>query len=42
MRSIMDSTDAKIELILTDSQKSKYEDMKKQRMQGFQRRPQTN
>ena len=45
MRSVMDSTDTKIESILTDSQKAKYEDMKKQRMQrgqGYPRRPQTN
>jgi hypothetical protein len=45
MRSITDSTDTKIESVLTDSQKSKYEEMKKQRMQrgpGFQRRPQGN
>jgi Spy/CpxP family protein refolding chaperone len=45
MRSVMDSTDTKIELVLTDSQKAKYEDMKKQRMQrgqGYPRRPQTN
>jgi hypothetical protein len=45
MRSVMDSTDTKIESVLTDSQKAKYEDMKKQRMQrgqGYPRRPQTN
>ena len=45
MRSVMDSTDTKIESILTDSQKAKYEDMKKRRIergQGYQRRPQTN
>ncbi len=45
MRSVMDTTDVKIESLLTDSQKAKYEDMKKQRMQGgqgYQRRPQTN
>jgi protein CpxP len=45
MRKVMDNTDTKIESILTDSQKAKYEDMKKQRMQGgqgYQRRPQTN
>ncbi|HEX7571582.1 MAG TPA: hypothetical protein VF514_00710 [Bacteroidota bacterium] len=45
MRVVMDSTDTKIESILTDSQKAKYEDMKKQRMQrgqGYPRRPQTN
>ena len=45
MRSVMDSTDTKIESILTGSQKAKYEDMKKQRMQrgqGYPRRPQTN
>lgn len=45
MRSVMDSTDTKIESILTGSQKAKYLDMVKQRMQrgqGFQRRPQTN
>jgi protein CpxP len=39
MRKIMDETDTKIESLLTDTQKAKYEDMKKQRMQGFQRRP---
>jgi hypothetical protein len=45
MRSVMDSTDTKIESVLTDPQKAKYEDMKKQRMQrgqGYPRRPQTN
>jgi Spy/CpxP family protein refolding chaperone len=45
MRSVMDSTDSKIESLLTDSQKAKYGDMKKQRMQrgqGYPRRPQTN
>jgi Spy/CpxP family protein refolding chaperone len=45
MRSVMDSTDTKIESVLTDSQKAKYEDMKKQRMQrgqGYPRRQQTN
>lgn len=45
MRTVMDNTDTKIESILTDTQKAKYEDMKKQRMergQGYQRRPQTN
>jgi Spy/CpxP family protein refolding chaperone len=45
MRKIMDETDTKIESVLTDTQKTKYEDMKKQRMQGgqgYQRRPQTN
>ena len=42
MRTIMDETDTKIESVLTDSQKAKYEDMKKQRMQGFQRRSQNN
>ncbi len=45
MRSVMDSTDTKIESVLNDSQKAKYEDMKKQRMQrgqGYPRRPQTN
>jgi Spy/CpxP family protein refolding chaperone len=45
MRSVMDSTDTKIESVLTDSQKAKYGDMKKQRMQrgqGYPRRQQTN
>jgi protein CpxP len=42
MRKIMDETDTKIESVLTDSQKSKYEEMKKQRVQGFQRRSQNN
>jgi len=40
MRSIMESTDARIDSLLTDTQKAKYDEMKKQRMQGgFQRRP---
>jgi protein CpxP len=42
MRKIMDETDTKIESVLTDSQKAKYEAIKKQRMQGFQRRSQNN
>lgn len=40
MRSLMDTTDVKIEGLLTDTQKSKYEDMKKQRQErGMRRRP---
>ncbi len=42
MRSLMDTTDVKIEGLLTDTQKTKYEEMKKQRMermQGMRRRP---
>jgi protein CpxP len=42
MRKIMDETDTRIDSLLTDSQKAKYEDMKKQRMEGFQRRSQNN
>jgi protein CpxP len=45
MRKITDDTDTKIESVLTDSQKMKYEEMKKLRMQGgpgYQRRPQSN
>ncbi len=45
MRVVMDSTDSKIESLLNDIQKAKYEDMKKQRIQrvqGYPRRPQTN
>ncbi|HTS00290.1 MAG TPA: hypothetical protein VML00_11085 [Bacteroidota bacterium] len=38
MRSIMEGTDARIDSVLTDTQKAKYDEMKKQRMQGFQRR----
>jgi hypothetical protein len=33
MRTLMDSTDAKVERLLTPSQKTKYEEMKKQRQQ---------
>lgn len=42
MRSLADSTDAKIEVLLTPDQKTKYEDIKKQRMergQNFRKRP---
>ena len=40
MRSIMDTTDVKIEALLSDTQKSKYDDMKKQRQErGMRRRP---
>jgi periplasmic protein CpxP/Spy len=42
VRKVMDDSDSKIESLLTDNQKTKYEEMKKQRMQGFQRRPQSN
>ncbi len=42
MRKIGDETDAKIESVLTDTQKAKYEEMKNQRMQGFQRRRPNN
>jgi len=45
MRGVMESTDKQIESILTDTQKAKYEGMKKQRMQrwqGNQMRPQNN
>jgi len=42
MRSVMESTDARIDSILTDTQKTKYDEMKKQRMQGFQRRQRSN
>ena len=38
MRKIGDETDARIDSILTLTQKAKYEEMKKNRMQGFQRR----
>jgi len=41
MRSLSDSTDTKIEALLTADQKTKYEDLKKQRMermQNFRRR----
>ena len=38
MRSVMESTDTRIDSVLTESQKAKYDEMKKQRMQGFQRR----
>ncbi|HUI63718.1 MAG TPA: hypothetical protein VL126_02665 [Bacteroidota bacterium] len=43
MRSLSDSTDTKIEALLTADQKTKYEDIKKQRMermQNFRRRSQ--
>ncbi|HXX64503.1 MAG TPA: hypothetical protein VEO56_11980 [Bacteroidota bacterium] len=43
MRSLSDSTDTKIEALLNADQKTKYEDLKKQRMermQNFRRRPQ--
>lgn len=45
MRKVMTDTDTKVESVLTDSQKTKYEAMKAQRMQrgqGYQRRPQGN
>jgi len=43
MRSLMDTTDVKIEALLTDTQKTKYEDMKKQRQErGMRRRPPNN
>jgi hypothetical protein len=45
MRKVMDDTDVKIDSVLTDGQKTKYDDMKKQRMQGgqgFRRRPDGN
>lgn len=42
MRKIMDETDTRIDSVLTDSQKTRYGEMKKQRMQGFQRRTQNN
>ncbi|HUI08982.1 MAG TPA: hypothetical protein VL221_01580 [Bacteroidota bacterium] len=38
MRSVMESTDARIDSVLTDTQKAKYDELKKQRAQGFQRR----
>ncbi|HTY59001.1 MAG TPA: hypothetical protein VMF59_09290 [Bacteroidota bacterium] len=38
MRKIGDETDARIDSILTGTQKAKYDEMKKNRMQGFQRR----
>jgi len=45
IRSVMDSTDTRIESLLTESQKARYEEMKKarmQRMQGYQRSPRSN
>ncbi len=36
MRNVTDVTDGKIDSVLTDAQKTKYDDMKKQRMQGGQ------
>jgi hypothetical protein len=45
MRKVMDDTDAKVESVLTGDQKTKYDDMKKQRAQGgqgFRKRPEGN
>ncbi len=39
MRKVMDDADSRIESVLTDSQKAKYEEMKKERVPNFQRRP---
>jgi len=39
MRKVMEGADARIDSVLTDSQKAKYDEMKKQRGQSFQRRP---
>lgn len=39
MRKLMDEADARIDSVLTDTQKAKYDAMKKQRAQNFQRRP---
>jgi Spy/CpxP family protein refolding chaperone len=39
MRKVMDAADARIDSVLTGTQKAKYEEMKKQRMQSFQTRP---
>ena len=39
MRKLMDEADARIDSVLTDTQKAKYEAMKKERGQNFQRRP---
>lgn len=35
MRSLSEKTDTQIEALLSDTQKAKYEEMKKQRVQGF-------
>ena len=43
MRSLTDTTDVKIEALLTDTQKTKYGDMKKQRQErGMRRRSPNN
>jgi CHASE1-domain containing sensor protein len=39
MRKVMDAADARIDSILTGTQKAKYEEMKKQRAQNFPMRP---